>query len=118
MELKSFDIKEVVLAKNMECAYVWLAKEEDTETFCCYSFDAEIYERNALTKHLAASRSEAGIIKVNKAECAKSVQQKVKGQTPTTMADKLLQEVKQLLLKRDFPNSTFLAVCTLKADGF
>lgn len=118
MEPRYFNVKEIILSRNVECAYVWLTKEEDTGMFCCYIYDAEIYERNALTKHLAASRFETGMIRLNKDQCMPLQNEEIMENPQASMADRLLQEVKQILVKRDFPNSTFLAVCALKTETF
>jgi hypothetical protein len=102
-------------AKSIECVYVWLTKEKETDSFCCYSFAAEVYRRNTSSKHLVAVRSENGTLEIEKTKDANHTHC-TSEESRSAICAQILHELEDSLQQRNYPNSRFLAFCNTLSE--
>lgn len=114
MHAKLETFRSYIATGKIECVYVWITKEKDTEDACYYRFDAEIYgPGQADTMRLEPVKSESGLVKVDKVRATgKLVADKENGAS-TSIGARILFELRDLWNKREFPNARFLTYCNL-----
>jgi hypothetical protein len=102
-------------SKNIECVYVWLAKEEETEEACSYYFEAEIYGPSEdSAKHLKPAHAKTGRFEVSKLDGKGKPGFDSEEKGVLSIASRILIELRDSWHKKEFPNSKFLTFCNVK----
>ena len=103
-----------VASGKIECVYVWITKEQDTDDACYYRFDAEIYAPDGMEiPRLEPVKSESGLVKVDKLNATGKMVDEKQGSIAKSIAARILLELRDLWRKREFPNAKFLTFCNL-----
>ncbi len=103
-----------VASGRIECVYVWITKETDTDDACYYHFDAEIYAPggNESTR-LEPVKSESGLVKVDKIQATGKLLNEKEDSLATSIGARILLELKGLWRKGEFPNAKFFSYCNV-----
>jgi hypothetical protein len=114
MHAKLATFRSYVASGKIECVYVWITKERDTDDACYYRFDAEIYAPGgADAAHLEPVKSESGLVKVNKSQATGKLIEEKEDSLVKSIGARILLELKGLWRKGEFPNAKFLSYCNV-----
>jgi hypothetical protein len=103
-----------IASGNIECVYVWITKEKDTDEVCYYRFDAEIYAPGgAQAERLHPVKSESGMMKVDKARATGKLVGDGENGLLKSIGARILLELKGKWRKGEFPNAKFLTYCNI-----
>lgn len=99
---------------NIECVYVWITKEKDTDEACYYRFDAEIYApAGEQPERLQPVKSESGLMKVDKTRATGKLIGNEENSLLKSIGARILLELKGKWRKGEFPNARFLTYCNI-----
>jgi hypothetical protein len=118
MYAKLETLRSHIASGNIECVYVWITKEEDTDEACFYRFDAEIYARGGeQDERLQPVKSESGLMKVDKAMATGSLIGDKEDSLARSIGARILLELKGMWRKGEFPNAKFLTYCNIGRES-
>lgn len=114
MHAKLETFRSYIASGKIECVYVWITKERDTDDACYYRFDAEIYAPGSVdTMRLEPVKSETGLMKVDKLKATGNLVDAKEDGASKSIGTRILFELRDLWRKREFPNARFLTYCNL-----
>jgi hypothetical protein len=103
-----------IASGNIECVYVWITKEKDTDEACYYRFDAEIYaSAGEQSERLQPVKSESGLMKVDKTRATGKLIGNDENSLLKSIVARILLELKGKWRKGEFPNAKFLTYCNI-----
>ncbi len=114
MHAKLAAFRSYLASGKIECVYVWITKENDTDDACYYHFDAEIYAPvSADAARLEPVKSESGLVKVDKLQATGKLVSEKEDSLAKSIGARILLELKALRNKGEFPNAKFLSYCNI-----
>jgi hypothetical protein len=103
-----------IASGKIECVYVWITKEKDTDEVCYYRFDAEIYVPGGeQDEHLYPLKSESGLMQVDKVKATGKLIDRKEDSLVKSIGARILLELKSKWRKGEFPNAKFLNYCNI-----
>jgi hypothetical protein len=114
MYAKLSTFRSYIASGKIECVYVWITKEKDTDDACYYRFDAEIYgPGQADSMRLEPVKSESGFMKVDKLKATGKLVDENGDGAALSIGARILFELRDLWRRHEFPNARFLTYCNL-----
>lgn len=114
MHAKLETFRSYIAAGKIECVYVWITKEKDTDDACYYRFDAEIYAPGGIdATRLQPLKSESGLVEVDKVKAVGRLVNENDDGAIHSISARILFELRDLWRRREFPNAKFLTYCNL-----
>ena len=114
MHTKLATFRSHVASGKIECVYVWLTKEDDTDDACYYRFEAEIYAPGGTeAARLEPVKSESGLVRVDKLKAVGDVVEGKEDGIVKSIGARILIELRDVWRRREFPSAKFLNYCNI-----